>query len=163
RRSLMAVFTYRGRSTAGVVAGELEAETRLAAVNSLRARGVTATLVQERKAKASGQRKFGGSVKDKHLAIYTRQFSTMIDGGLPIAQCLGILSEQSESKPLRTVTSAITKDIEGGVTLADAFRKHPRIFSDLFTNMLEAGESGGVLDVVLQRLSVYIEKSAALK
>ncbi|PYM17383.1 MAG: pilus assembly protein PilC [Candidatus Rokuibacteriota bacterium] len=159
----MAVFTYRGRSTAGAVAGELEAETRLAAMNSLRGRGVTATLVQEKKAKAAGARRFGGSVKDKHLAIYTRQFSTMIDAGLPIAQCLGILSEQSESKPLRTATSAITKDVEGGKTLAEALRRHPRIFNDLFTNMLEAGESGGVLDVVLQRLSVYIEKTAALK
>src|SRR5207248_1282342 len=109
-----------------------EAETRLAAVNSLRARGVVATLVQEKKAKPPGQRRFGGSVKDKQLAIYTRQFSTMIDAGLPIAQCLGILSEQSDSKPLRTATSAITKDVEGGKTLAEAFRRHPRIFNDLF-------------------------------
>src|SRR5215470_16887601 len=151
----MAVFAYRGRSSAGVVTGQVEADDRLSAVAQLRAKGVVATQVQEQKAKPVAVKKVAGKVRDKHLAIYTRQFSTMIDAGLPIAQCLGILSEQSESKPLRTVTGAITKDVEGGATLAEAFRKHPRIFSDLFTNMLEAGESGGVLDVVLQRLSVY--------
>jgi type IV pilus assembly protein PilC len=159
----MPVFTYRGRSTAGAVAGELEADTRLAAVSSLRAKGVTATLVQEKKAKAVAQKKLGGKVKDKDLAIYTRQFSTMIDSGLPIAQCLGILSEQSDSKPLRDVTGQIAREVQGGATLAEAFRKYPRIFNDLFTNLIEAGESGGVLDVVLQRLSGYIEKAAALK
>jgi type IV pilus assembly protein PilC len=87
----------------------------------------------------------------------------MIDAGLPIAQCLGILAEQSDSRVLRTATSGIAKEVEAGTTLAEAFRKYPRTFDDLFTNLLEAGESGGVLDVVLQRLSAYIEKAAALK
>src|SRR5438046_4088542 len=155
----MATFAYRGRAGAGAVAGEVEADHRLGAVAMLRGKGSIATAVEERAPKAVGGgflanlgNKFGGKVSDKDLSIYTRQLWTMIDAGLPIAQCLGILSEQSESKPLRAATSAITKDVEGGKTLAEAFRKHPRIFTDLFTNMLEAGESGGVLDVVLQRL-----------
>jgi type IV pilus assembly protein PilC len=166
----MATFAYRGRATSGAVTGEIEADNRLGAVAVLRGRGIIATAVEEKKAKApgaglfgSGGSKIGGKVKDKDLAIYTRQFSTMIDAGLPIAQCLSILSEQSESKTLREVTTRIAKDVEGGTTLADSFRKYPKAFDDLFTNMLAVGESGGVLDVVLQRLSGYIEKAAALK
>src|SRR5688500_13401033 len=99
----MATFAYRGRAGGGVVTGEIEADNRVGAVAMLRAKGVLATAVQEQKPKAAagslfGPKKLGGKVKDKDLAIYTRQFSTMIDAGLPIAQCLGILSEQSESK-----------------------------------------------------------------
>jgi type IV pilus assembly protein PilC len=164
----MATFAYRGRATSGAVTGEIDADNRLGAVAILRGKGIIATAVEEKKAKAPGMSLFGGGgigkkVKDKDLAIYTRQFSTMIDAGLPIAQCLAILSEQSESKTLREVTTRIAKDVEGGQTLADSFRKYPKTFDDLFTNMLAVGESGGVLDVVLQRLSGYIEKAAALK
>ena len=165
----MATFAYRGRASGGIVTGEIEADNRIGAVAILRAKGVLATAVEERKAKAAGAgllgfgKKIGGKVKDKDLAIYTRQFSTMIDAGLPIAQCLSILSEQSESKVLRDVTARIAKDVEGGLSLADSFRKYPKTFDNLFTNMLAVGESGGVLDVVLQRLSGYIEKAAALK
>jgi type IV pilus assembly protein PilC len=166
----MATFAYRGRASGGIVTGEIEADNRIGAVAILRAKGVLATAVEERRARAAsggglfgfGQ-KIGGKVKDKDLAIYTRQFSTMIDAGLPIAQCLNILSEQSESKVLRDVTTRIAKDVEGGLSLADSFRKYPKTFDGLFTNMLAVGESGGVLDVVLQRLSGYIEKAAALK
>jgi type IV pilus assembly protein PilC len=159
----MAVFTYKGRSSAGAVTGEIEADNRPAATAALRQKGVLATEVKEKKARAEAKKKIGGSVKDKELAIFTRQFSVMIDSGLPIAQALNILAEQSESKALREVTSLIAKDIESGSTMAEAFRKYPKIFDDLFTNLIEAGESGGVLDVVLQRLSGYIEKAAALK
>jgi len=166
----MATFAYRGRAGAGAVAGEIEADNRLGAVALLRGKGIIPTAVEEQKPKAAGGgflsnfgKQFGGKVSDKDLSIYTRQFSTMIDAGLPIAQCLGILSEQSESKVLRDVTARIAKDVEGGTTLADSFRKYPKAFDDLFTNMLAVGESGGVLDVVLQRLSGYIEKAAALK
>ena len=159
----MPVFAYRGRSGAGVVAGEIEADDRPGAVAQLRAKGVIATSVQERQAKAAAVKKIGGSVRDKDLAIYTRQFSTMVDAGLPIAQCLSILSEQSDSKTLRDVTKRITTEVEGGATLAESFKKYPRVFNDLFVNMLAVGESGGVLDVVLQRLSGYIEKAAKLK
>jgi len=159
----MAMYAYRGRSGGAVVSGEIEANDRPTAVTQLRARGVVATSVQERTAKPVGIKKIGGKVKDKHLAIYTRQFSTMVDAGLPIAQCLSILAEQSDSKVLRDVTGKIAHEVEGGVTLAESFRKYPKVFNDLFTNMLQVGESGGVLDVVLQRLSVYIEKAAKLK
>ena len=159
----MPVFAYRGRSGAGIVAGEIEANDRPAAVAQLRTKGVIALSVQERQAKVAAVKKIGGSVKDKDLAIYTRQFSTMVDAGLPIAQCLQILSEQSDSKTLRLVTSRIAREVEGGATLAESFRKFPKVFNDLFVNMLAVGESGGVLDVVLQRLSGYIEKAAKLK
>jgi type IV pilus assembly protein PilC len=159
----MAVFTYKGRSSAGVVSGDVEADSRLAAVATLRAKGVVATQVQEKKARAAAAKRVGGRVSDRELAVFTRQFSVMIDSGLPIAQALNILAEQSESKALRDVTAVVAKDIESGSTLAEAFRKYPKMFDDLFTNLVEAGESGGVLDVVLQRLSGYIEKAAALK
>ncbi len=162
----MAVFAYRGRSGAAAVNGEIEADSRPAAVAALRAKGVVATAVEERKAKAAaaaGASKLGGSVKSKDLAIYTRQFSTMVDAGLPIAQCLQILSEQSESKVLRDVTAKIANDVQGGATLAESYGKYPKTFDNLFVNMLAVGESGGVLDVCLQRLSSYIEKAAKLK
>jgi type IV pilus assembly protein PilC len=160
----MAVYAYRGHTRAGVVTGEVEAVDRTTAVGQLRAKGVLATSVQERRARAPGAlRKFGGRVKDHELAVYTRQFSAMIDAGLPIVQCLSILAEQTEARALRAVTQQIVKDVEAGATLADSFRKYPRIFSDLFTNMLQAGEAAGVLDVVLQRLSAYIEKAASLR
>jgi len=97
------------------------------------------------------------------MAIFTRQFSTMVDAGLPLVQCLTILSEQSESKVLRTVTSRVAGNVEAGSTLADALRRHPKTFDELFVNLVEVGEAGGILDTVLQRLSVYIEKAAALK
>jgi type IV pilus assembly protein PilC len=158
----MSVFVYRGRSGSGAVAGEIEASDRAAAVAQLRSKGVVATSVQERKARAAAKA-VGGRVKDKDLAIFTRQFSTMVDAGLPIAQCLAILAEQSDSKVLRGVTAQIALDVQGGATLADSFGKFPRTFDNLFTNMVQVGESGGVLDVVLQRLSGYIEKAAKLK
>src|SRR5882672_10095747 len=159
----MAMYAYRGRSGGAVVSGEIEANDRPTAVTQLRARGVVATSVQERLAKPSGIKKIGGKVKDKDLAIYTRQFSTMVEAGLPIAQCLQILSEQNDSKTLRDVTMRIAADVQAGATLAESFGKYPKTFDHLFTNMLAVGESGGVLDVVLQRLSGYIEKAAKLK
>jgi type IV pilus assembly protein PilC len=158
------VFAYKGRSGNSAVNGEIEADSRPAAVAALRTKGVTATSVQEKQAKAAAApKKLGGKVADKELAIYTRQFSTMVDAGLPIAQCLQILSEQSDSKVLRDVTARIAGDVQGGATLAESFGKYPKTFDNLFTNMLAVGESGGVLDVVLQRLSGYIEKAAKLK
>src|SRR5438270_4524016 len=163
----MAVFAYKGRAGSGAVTGEIEADSRPAAVTALRAKGVIATSVQEKAVKAAAgaalSKKLGGRVKDKDLAIYTRQFSTMVDAGLPIAQCLQTRSEQNDSKTLRDVTLRIAADVQGGATLAESFGKCPKTFDHLFTNMLAVGESGGVLDVVLQRLSGYIEKAAKLK
>jgi len=162
----MSVFAYRGRTAGGVITGELEADDRMSVVAQLRARGVVATAVRERAPRVGALTRFQSrrrKAKDKHLAIYTRQFSTMIDAGLPIVQCLTILSEQSESKVLRPVTAAIARDVEGGSTLADAYRKHPRTFQELYVNMLQAGEAAGILDIVLQRLATYIEKASSLK
>jgi type IV pilus assembly protein PilC len=162
----MSVFSYKGRTATGVITGELEADDRMTVVAQLRAKGVVATAVRQRTPRAellTAWRTRRRGAKDKHLAIYTRQFSTMIDAGLPIVQCLTILSEQSESKVLRQVTEGIARDVEGGSALADAFRKHPRTFQDLYVNMLQAGEAAGILDIVLQRLATYIEKAASLK
>ncbi|HWN55429.1 MAG TPA: type II secretion system F family protein [Methylomirabilota bacterium] len=158
----MAVFTYSGRGTGGTMTGEIEAPDRTSAVGELRKRAILVTKIQER-AGGKSPSKAGGKVKDKEMAIFTRQFSTMIDAGLPLVQCLNILAEQSESKNLRDVTGRVARSVEQGSTLADALRRHPRTFDDLFTNMVEVGESGGILDVVFQRLAAYIEKAAALK
>src|SRR6266478_3983756 len=159
----MAVWTYQGRTVAGSTQGEVEAPDRNAAVAILRGKGVLTTAIKEKPAGAAKEKKIGGKVKDKEMAIFTRQFSTMIDAGLPLVQCLNILAEQSESKNLRDVTDRVARSVEQGSTLADALRRHPRTFDDLFTNMVEVGESGGILDVVFQRLASYIEKAAALK
>jgi type IV pilus assembly protein PilC len=158
----MAVFTYSGRGTGGTMTGEIEAPDRTAAVGELRKRAILVTKIQER-AGGKSPSKAGGKVKDKEMAIFTRQFSTMIDAGLPLVQCLNILAEQSESKNLRDVTGRVARSVEQGSTLADSLRRHPRAFDDLFTNMVEVGESGGILDIVFQRLAAYIEKAAALK
>jgi type IV pilus assembly protein PilC len=162
----VSVFAYRGRTPRGVITGQMEADDRMSVVAELRAKGVVATSVRERLPRAdvmAGWQARQRRAKDKHLAIYTRQFSTMIDAGLPIVQCLTILSEQSDSKVLRQVTAAIAGDVQGGTTLADAFRKYPRTFNELYVNMLQAGEAAGILDTVLQRLATYIEKAASLK
>jgi len=158
----MAVFVYQGRSASGNQNGEIEAPDRSAAVGELRRRSILVTKIAE-KSTPKISFKFGGKVKDKEMAIFTRQFSTMIDAGLPLVQCLNILAEQSESKTLRSVTGQVARHVEAGSTLADALRRHPRTFDDLFTNLVEVGEAGGILDVVLQRLAAYIEKAAALK
>jgi type IV pilus assembly protein PilC len=158
----MPVFTYQGRGTAGVQAGEIEAPDRMAAVGELRRRAILVTKIAE-KSGGKAPMKLGSKVKDKEMAIFTRQFSTMIDAGLPLVQCLTVLAEQSESKNLRGVTASVARGVEQGSTLAESLRKHPRTFDDLFTNLVEVGETGGILDIVLQRLAVYIEKAAALK
>src|SRR5512147_1022378 len=158
----MAVFAYQGRSAAGLQKGEIEAADRMAAVGELRRRSILVTQIAER-AGGKTPSKSGKKVKDRDMAIFTRQFSTMIDAGLPLVQCLNILSEQSESKNLRDVTGRVARSVEQGSTLADALRRNPRTFDDLFVNLVEVGETGGILDTVFQRLAAYIEKAAALK
>src|SRR3984893_9554453 len=158
----MAVFVYQGRSANGMQNGEIEAPDRSAAVGELRRRAILVTKIAEKTAPRISFT-FGGRLKEKEMALSTRQFSTMIDAGLPLVQCLNILAEQSESKTLRDVTGQVARNVEAGSTLADALRRHPRTFDDLFTNLVEVGEAGGILDVVLQRLAAYIEKAAALK
>ena len=160
----MPVFVYQGRTSQGSTAGEIEATDRAKAVGELRQRQILVTGIREKAGtKAAGVARPGGTVKDRDMAVFTRQFSTMIDAGLPLVQCLNILAEQTESKNLRAVTARTARDVESGLTLAEALRKHPRVFDELFTSMVEVGEAGGILDTVLQRLSVYIEKAASLK
>src|SRR5512132_2909946 len=158
----MAVFTYQGRGATGTTTGEIEAQDRMSAVGELRRRAILVTKIAE-KAGGKVRAKAGGKVKDKEMAIFTRQFSTMIDAGLPLVQCLNILADQSDSKNLRDVTGTVARSVEEGSTLAESLRRHPRTFDDLYTNLVEVGETGGILDVVLQRLAVYIEKAASLK
>ena len=158
----MAVFAYRGRAATGVQTGEIEAPDRTAAVGELRRRAILVTQITE-KAGGKSPIRSGSKVKDKEMAVFTRQFSTMIDAGLPLVQCLNILAEQSESRGLRAVTANVARNVQDGATLAEALRKHPRTFDELFTNMVEVGEAGGILDVIFQRLAGYIEKAAALK
>jgi type IV pilus assembly protein PilC len=158
----VAVFAYRGHTASGAVSGRLEAPDRPAAASALRARGIVATRLQECPAQMPGRWR-PVRVRDRELALYTRQLSTMISAGLPIAQCLAILAEQGENPRLCRLTAAVAADVAGGATLADAFRKHPRVFGDLFTNMLQVGETAGALDTILGRLSVYLEKAAALR
>ena len=106
---------------------------------------------------------FGAPVKAHDVVIFTRQFATMIDAGLPIVQCLDILAAQTDNKKFRKVISAVKDDVESGTTFADAMRKHPKLFDDLYINMVQAGEIGGILDTILQRLASYLEKAMKLK
>ncbi len=159
----MPVFAYQGRTSQGSTAGEIEASDRARAVAELRQRQILVTRIREKAEPKSWMAGLGGRVKARELAIFTRQFSTMIDAGLPLVQCLNILAAQSESKNLRAVTARSAREVESGSTLADAFGKHPKVFDDLFTSLVAVGESGGVLDTMLKQLSVYIEKAASLK
>ncbi|NWF76133.1 MAG: type II secretion system F family protein [Nitrospirae bacterium] len=131
-------------------------------IAQLRKRNITATLVTEKTKKV---RKIGfrGGVKDKDIVVFTRQFATMIDAGLPLVQALDILSNQVENRTLANSLQQIKLDVESGSTYADALKKHPRIFSELYVNMVAAGEAGGILDTILNRLAAYIEKAMKLK
>lgn len=161
----MATFAYVGKNRQGAVKkGEVVAKTRDEAVEQLRKLNVGVTSLQE---KAQGQGLLsalsGGGVKDKDLVVFTRQFSTMINAGLPLVQCLDILSTQSENKFLGKAVGEIKLDVEGGATFADALKKHPKVFDELYVNMVHAGEVGGLLDSILLRLAKHIEKAMKLK
>lgn len=165
----MPTFVWEGKTAQGrAMKGELEAPTLEAVVTVLRHRRIR-PIPNRIREKGKGLEKeitipgFGEKVKTKDLSIFTRQFATMIDAGLPIVQCLDILGEQSESKLLRNTVRTIRQDVEGGATLADALRKHPKIFDALYINMVEAGEAGGVLNTVLNRIALFIEKANKLK
>ena len=163
----MPTFAFTGRTRGGeVVNGERIAETMDAAVAALRREQVLVTKVTpvKEKSEASGKKgKLGKGVSAKSLAIFTRQFSVMIDAGLPLVQCLDILGNQEEDANFAVTILQTRADVEGGQSLADAMRKHPRTFDPLFTNMIAAGEAGGILDTILKRLATYIEKAVKLK
>lgn len=161
----MPVFKYSGKTRSGVVQkGEVEANDRNTAVAILRQKQVLVTSIKPRpkdiEIKIPG---LGGKIGEKDIVVFTRQLSTMIDAGLPLVQCLDILSRQAASKQFASTLGQIKTDVESGDTFADALRKHPKVFTDFYTNMVEAGEAGGILDTILTRLAVYLEKARALK
>ena len=162
----MATFAFSGRTRAGqTITGERAADTIDAAVAALRREQILVTQISPSKEKAAKAAKGpkDKAVAAKNLAIFTRQFSVMIDAGLPLVQCLEILGNQEEDKNFAGVILATRGEVESGATLADAMRKHPKAFDALFTNMIAAGEAGGILDTILKRLAVYIEKAVKLK
>jgi type IV pilus assembly protein PilC len=159
----MPVFTYKGTNRAGTtVAGEMTANNKTELQSLLRRQQITPTRVSE-KGKEFNLPTFGAGVKAKELAIFTRQFSVMIDAGLPLVQCLEILASQQENKTFQKVLTGTRGAVEGGSTLSAAMKQYPKVFDPLYSNMVEAGETGGILDTILQRLSTYIEKNVKLK
>jgi len=161
------VYVWKGRTTAGEIqTGELTLESQEEALAALRKRRIIISSVREKKAEMKfSMPKLGGGVTTRDLAIFTRQFATMINAGLPLVQCLDILSKQTEKENFRTTIAQVMRDVEAGTTLAEALGKkeHSKVFDELFVNMVEAGEAGGILDNILQRLATYIEKAEALK
>lgn len=159
----MQAFAFTGRTRSGeAISGRREAESLDAAVAALRREQILITRIDPVKVKARGAAAPGGKVPAKSLAIFTRQFSVMIDAGLPLVQCLDILGRQEPHKRFAATILKVREDVESGMTLADAMRKHPRTFDALFTNMIQAGEAGGILDTILKRLATYIEKNVKL-
>jgi type IV pilus assembly protein PilC len=163
----MANFAYAGRTRGGeTVSGERIADSMDAAVAALRLERIQVTKISPVKAKAEAAAgkagRLGKKVSAKNLAVFTRQFSVMIDAGLPLVQCLDILGTQEEDKNFAAVILQTRMSVEGGASLADAMRKHPKTFDHLFTNMVAAGEAGGILDTILKRLATYIEKAVKL-
>jgi type IV pilus assembly protein PilC len=166
----MPTFAYAGRTRAGQsVSGERVADTMDAAMAALRKDQIQVTRItpaKAAKADAAAKQKAKGTtgkkVSPKNLAVFTRQFSVMIDAGLPLVQCLEILGGQEEDKNFSAVILQTRADVEAGMSLADAMKKHPKTFDPLFTNMIAAGEAGGILDTILKRLATYIEKAVKL-
>ncbi len=160
----MAMFAYVGRNKSGTVKkGELVAKSRDEAVELLRKQSLVVTSLQEKGDKQGFSFSLGSGLSEKDLVVFTRQFGTMINAGLPLIQCLEILSTQSENAVLKKSVGEIKVQVEGGSTFSDALRKHPKIFDDLYVNMVHAGEVGGLLDTIMSRLSKHIEKAMKLK
>jgi len=159
----MPVFAYAGKARGGKsVSAAIEATNLEAAKAQLRAQGITVARIEPKKpASLFGERK--QKITEKDLVVFTRQFATMIDAGLPLVQCLEILATQCENKTLSKLLGEVRMDVESGTTYADALRKHPKVFSPLYCNMVRAGEVGGILDTILQRLAKQMEKDVKLK
>jgi len=155
------VFKYSGKSAKGsVVKGELTAASKDEVQAYLRKQRIVPTKISQ---KAKPLFSMGTRTNDKDLVVFTRQFATMIGAGLPLVQALEILSKQTENKGFANIIGEVKNDVEGGSTFADALRKYPRVYSELYTNMVAAGEAGGILDTILVRLATYIEKAQSLK
>lgn len=160
----MPTFLWKGKTAGGeTTAGELVAENRSQLVQMLRKRRISVVNVREKPKGLSIPFIKKKSVSTKEMAVFTRQFATMIDAGLPLVQCLETIAKQSENKYLKEVLIQVTQDVEAGSTLADAMSRHKKVFNNLYTNMVEAGEAGGALDDILERLAVHIEKADALR
>ena len=160
----MPVFTFSGKNEAGQkVSGERSAVNKELLTSQLRRERITPGPIRE-KGKEFAMPTFGmNKVKTKDIAIFFRQFSVMIDAGLPLVQCLEILAANQENPAFQKTLTGVRTTVEGGATLANAMKLYPKIFDDLTTNMIEAGETGGILDIILQRLAIYIEKAVRLR
>lgn len=164
----MPTFVYSGKSAGGEMRkGELQAASLAQATAALRRQQIIPASINEKKdgfslAKLS-EIQFGSGVKTKEIVIFSRQFATMIDAGLPLVQCLDILASQQENKIFKKVLIDVKASVEGGSTFADALRKHPKVFDSLYVNLIAAGEVGGILDTILNRLSSFLEKAEKLK
>ena len=161
----MPIYVYAGKTKRGrVLKGELEASDERIARIQLRRRNIEVTKLKQKPKDIFGNISFmQPKVTKKDIVIFTRQFSTMIDAGLPLVQGLNILAEQTENRTFKGILKQVTKDVEGGSTLADALGRHPKVFDALFVNLIAAGEVGGILDTIMQRLATYIEKAEKLK
>jgi type IV pilus assembly protein PilC len=156
----MPQFTYTARSTTGELkSATIDAPNRDEVIKQLKQQRLNVVKIDEGSAT---KKKRGGRIKMRDIVIFTRQFSTMINAGLPLVQALDILATQSENPALKDVTRQVVFDVESGNTVADALRKHPAAFTDLYVNMVAAGEAGGILDTILMRLAVFMEKNDAL-
>ena len=157
----MPAFTYTARALNGDLrTATIDAPSRDEVVAQLRRQRLNVVKIDE--AAQANKKKAGGKIKMRDIVIFTRQFSTMINAGLPLVQALDILAKQSENKALKDVTRAVVFDVESGHTVADALKKHPKAFTDLYVNMVAAGEAGGILDTILMRLATFMEKNDAL-
>ncbi|MEO0122858.1 MAG: type II secretion system F family protein [candidate division WOR-3 bacterium] len=159
----MPTFVWKGRTATGASAsGELTAQSQADVVAALRQKKIIPTSIKIKEEK-KGFALFGGRISKRALSVFTRQFATMLGAGLPLLNCLEILSKQTESAGLKRVLDEVRTDVEGGLSLADALRRQPKAFDNLYVNMVESGETGGALDTILQRLATYLEKTVALQ
>ena len=157
-------FVWKGKTRTGAVQeGILLADTRAAAEAVLRRQNIQIQTIKEKGREVAILPRLPQGVSSKRVALFTRQFSVMLDAGLPLVQCLEILGDQEEHRTFREIIQKVRSDVEQGASLADSMRKHPKAFDDLYVNMIAAGEAGGILDIILQRLSTYIEKAVKLK
>jgi type IV pilus assembly protein PilC len=157
-------FVWKGKTRTGAVQeGILLADTRASAEAVLRRQNIQVQTIKEKGREIAVLPRLPQGVSSKRVALFTRQFSVMLDAGLPLVQCLEILGDQEEHRTFREIIQKVRSDVEQGASLADSMKKHPKAFDDLYVNMIAAGEAGGILDIILQRLSVYIEKNVKLK
>ncbi len=157
----MPIYKYKTTVKGKVEKGEIEADNEKGALSKLKQRNIRVTGVKKKfESDFLSNKK---PITERDIVIFTRQFSTMVDAGLPLVQCLDILGKQSDNPSFGAIITKIKTDIESGSNLSDAMRKHPKVFNSLYANLVEAGEAGGILDTILQRLANYIEKALALK